>query len=96
LLAVQIRQVVANDGVLGIELEGLAIGGDRLLGPALAVVRVREIRLDDGRRRRRVGRLLELGDRFVELAVLQECRAARVLLGRRVGGLVLAPSGARQ
>src|SRR5262245_50888435 len=89
LLAVEVRQVVARDRVLRIELDHLAVGGDGVVDPPLAVVSVGQVRLEEGRRRRRVDRLLQLDDRFLGLTFSQERGAAGILLGCRVGALLV-------
>src|SRR2546426_11547004 len=77
--------VVAGENVARLELEDLAVRGNRLVGPSLPLIRESQVGLDDDRRRSHLDGLLEFRDGLLQLPLLQECGPAVVPFDSLVG-----------
>src|SRR2546422_3549306 len=65
-------EVVAGENVARLELEDLAVRGDRLVGPSLPLIRESQVGLDDDRRRSHLDGPLEFRDGLLQLPLLQQ------------------------
>src|SRR5438132_10028921 len=83
--AQEVPEIVAGENIARLELEDLAVRGDRLVGPSLLLIRESQVGLDGGRRRSHLDGPLEFGDGLLQLPLLQQRGPAVVPFDSLVG-----------
>src|SRR5207245_453969 len=71
-------EVVTGENIARLELEDLAVRGDRLVGPSLPLIRESQVGLDDDRLRSHLDGLLEFRDGLLQLPLIHACGHAVV------------------